>query len=1003
MLRILSRNNLTYARRGVRYLSSTRNVIDEAKQFKEGDSVHGYRVKQVEDISDFHMVAVKLEHEKTGAEHLHLARDDQNNVFSVTFRTTPMDSTGIPHILEHTTLCGSKKFPCRDPFFKMLNRSLSTFMNAWTASDYTMYPFSTQNGTDYANLLSVYLDAVFFPNLRQLDFLQEGWRLENEKLDDPQSPLIFKGVVFNEMKGAFSNPESLFATHYQNLLLPSHTYGVVSGGDPLVIPKLTWEQLKDFHRTHYHPSNSKFYTYGDLPLENHLKLIQDEALQSFDRLSTDTEIMNEPRWKEPRSAQVFCPPDNLAADPNKQTTVSVGYLLESSNDPFKSFTMGILSTLLVSGPNSPFYQALIKPNIGAGYAPIVGVDTSTKDATFGVGLQGVSKEDVQNILAIIKETFERTARDGFEKDRIESILHRVELAQKHQTSNFGLGVISSLMSSWNHDADPVAMLKVNDQVERFRKTLKEDENFLKNKVREYFIDNSHQLILEMNPKEDYLEENEKKEKELLDSKTKTLTEDDRRNIYQTALELEKQQNETDDLTCLPKMHVKDIDKNIKKVEVDIEYTEKNIPVQICVQPTNGVSYFRAIADASSIPYTLKPYLPLFCSVITKIGTGQKNYEDLAQEIEMYTGGMSVSPHIVNHHSELDRFELGIMFGSNCLDRNIPRMFSLWLDIFEGPNFKNVDRLRTLINGIASDMAMSIADSGHAYAMSAAASSLTPAGRFGELFGGMSQVLFMKEIAEKENLEEVSNNLIQVASHLLNANDLRFSLNVTSESRDFASNALDEFVASVDTLGSDEIEFCTMPSFAAKRKKLFIPMPFPVNYVSRCIKTVPYTHKDCATLQILAKLLSAKFLHREIREKGGAYGGGARHGGSAFSFFSYRDPNSTKTLQSFEDSVKWAVDGKFTVDDIEEAKLSVFASIDSPISPGRKGFGLFSQGITNEMRQQFRDRLFEVGKDDLLEASNRYLFSNSHVDSVAIIGPENEDICKDNSWNIQQGL
>jgi len=195
--------------------------------------------------------------------------------------------------------------------------------------------------------------------------------------------------------------------------------------------------------------------------------------------------------------------------------------------------MGILSTLLVSGPNSPFYQALIKPNIGAGYAPIVGVDTSTKDATFGVGLQGVSKEDVQNILAIIKETFERTARDGFEKDRIESILHRVELAQKHQTSNFGLGVISSLMSSWNHDADPVAMLKVNDQVGRFRKTLKEDENFLKNKVREYFIDNSHQLILEMNPKEDYLEENEKKEKELLDSKTKTLTEDDRRNIYQT--------------------------------------------------------------------------------------------------------------------------------------------------------------------------------------------------------------------------------------------------------------------------------------------------------------------------------------------------------------------------------------------------------------------------------------------------------------------------------------
>ncbi|XP_065057689.1 presequence protease, mitochondrial-like [Rhopilema esculentum] len=1005
MLKLLSRHKLPWPKAGLRSLSNGKNVnvLAEARQFKEGDSVHGYKVVQNEDIPDFHMVAVKLKHERTGAEHLHIARDDQNNVFSVTFRTTPMDSTGVPHILEHTTLCGSKKFPCRDPFFKMLNRSLSTFMNAWTASDYTMYPFSTQNGTDYSNLMSVYLDAVFFPNLRELDFLQEGWRLENEKVDDPSSPLVFKGVVFNEMKGAFSNPESLFATHYQNLLLPSHTYGYVSGGDPLVIPELTWAQLKDFHRTHYHPSNSKFYTYGDLPLEKHLQQINDQSLNSFEKLVVDTKIINEPRWSEPRRAEVFCPPDNLAADAEKQTTISVGYLLDSTTDPFKAFTMGILSTLLASGPNSPFYQALIKPNIGSGYSPVVGVDTSTKDATFGVGLQGVSKKDVPKILDIIKTTFEDVAGKGFEDERIQSILHRVELAQKHQTSSFGLGVISSLMSSWNHDAEPISMLRVDEQVENFRNALSSDKEFLQKMVQEYFLENTHQLTLEMNPKEDYIELNEKREAEILESKVKKLTDEDKKIIFEKSLELEQQQNLVDDLSCLPKMLVKDIDKQAKRVDVDIEYGGNNIPIQICEQPTNGVCYFRAIADASALPENLKQYLPLFCSIITKMGAGSMNYEQLAQEVEMYTGGLSVGPHIVPHHTDQDKFELGVMFGSKCLDRNIPRMFSLWQDILNEPNLKNLDRLRTLINSIASDLAMSVADSGHAYAMAVAASQLTPVAKYSELFGGMSQVWFMRNLAEMDDLEQVSNSLIEIASYILNANDLRCSLNVTAESRGLASNALNALAADVNTLGTDEIEFDQMPHFAAKKSKTFIPMPFPVNYVSRCMRTVPYTHQDSASLQILGKLLSAKYLHREIREKGGAYGGGARHGGSTFSFFSYRDPNSTKTLKAFDESIQWAVNSNFTDEDIEEAKLSVFASIDSPVSPGNKGITLFSQRITHEMRQQFRDRLFQVNRDGILDVAKKYLASDDTVDSMAVIGPENTEFEQDESWEKKTGL
>ncbi|KAG8138805.1 hypothetical protein E2320_001597 [Naja naja] len=256
-------------------------------------------------VPEFSLTAVKLNHDETGAQYLHVAREDSNNLFSVQFRTTPMDSTGVPHILEHTVLCGSERYPVRDPFFKMLNRSLSTFMNAFTASDYTLYPFSTQNPKDFQNLLSVYLDAVFFPSLRLLDFWQEGWRLEHESPADPRSPLTFKGVVFNEMKGAFADNERVFSQHLQNKILPDHTYAVVSGGDPLKIPDLSWEQLKHFHATHYHPSNARFFTYGNFPLELHLKQIHEEALCKFQKIEPNTSVPPQKIWDKPVSFDFF--------------------------------------------------------------------------------------------------------------------------------------------------------------------------------------------------------------------------------------------------------------------------------------------------------------------------------------------------------------------------------------------------------------------------------------------------------------------------------------------------------------------------------------------------------------------------------------------------------------------------------------------------------------------------------------------------------------------------
>lgn len=964
--------------------------------YKDKVERFGYSVTEVSEIPDYHATGVWLKHIKTGAEHLHIQRDDQNNVFSVAFRTTPFDSTGVPHILEHTVLCGSVKYPVRDPFFKMLNRSLSTFMNAMTASDWTLYPFSTQNSKDYHNLMSVYLDAVFFPNLNELDFRQEGWRLEHSDLTNPSSDIIFKGVVFNEMKGALANAESLFGEHNQQNLLPSHTYGHCSGGDPLHIPNLTWEDLQEFHRLHYHPSNSKFYTYGNFPLEDHLERITQNVLNHFEQIDPNTQIPIEPKWTAPREKTVYCAPDPLAADQNKQCIVAVSYMMDYSEDPFESFTLGLLSALLVSGPNSPFYQALVESNIGSDYSPVLGLDSFTKHATFSVGLQGLAEYDIQKVVNIIQETFEKVASDGFDGRRIESLLHSIELAQKHQSSNFGLHLVMGLTSPWNQDKNPLRLLELNKQIKRLHEVLADDPMYLQNKVKACFLDNTHRLTLKMKPDEEYTKKKENAEKELLEEKLKSLDDGDKQKLYEQGLTLEKLQNSNEDISVLPKMLLSDINKNIETTNLDCSFIE-NIHLQTTNQPTNGVTYFRAIATSSSIPYVLKPYLPLFCHVLTKVGTDNYSYKDLAQEIELRTGGISASTHLITNLSDSDMFEQGILLSSHCIDRNVPMMFSLCSQILNSPNLNNPDRLRTLINAYANDLAMSVQQSGHIYAMAAASRSLSPAAQQAELFGGLSQVQFMKLLAENLDCDDVIENLIKIATYMLNANEMRCSINATSDGMEKSVSSLREMLSSMNVVGFDDSRYFEDADFLPKVKKTLYEMELPVNYVSRCVRTVPYTHPDAARLQVLAKIMSAKFLHREIREKGGAYGSGAKIGGGIFSFFSYRDPNTVRTLEAFDQAVEWASNGNFKNEDIEEAKLSVFSSIDSPVAPGNRGMALFKNGTTDEMRQLHRDRLFAADKDELVRVAQMYLEPGKQIDSFAIVGPPNQSLSDEPTW------
>ena len=964
-----------------------------------GSEYEGFQVKSIQEVQDLALTAVRLSHLKTGADYLHIAREDANNVFCVGFRTVPKDSTGVSHILEHTVLCGSKQYPARDPFFKMLNRSLSTFMNAMTGPDYTIYPFSSQNSKDFKNLLSVYLDAVFHPHLRELDFLQEGWRLEHENPSSQDTPLQLKGVVFNEMKGAFSDPSYGLNQQLMRNLLPSHTYGNCSGGDPPKILDLTWKQLKEFHAKHYHPSNSRFYTYGDMPLREHLQFINQNYLKNFERISPSEEVPNEKRWDQPRRIKIEAREDPFAPNPEKQASAVVSYLLSDINDLYETFVLQILGELLTGGPNSPFYRHLLEPNIGTGYSPVTGFDSHTKDTTFTIGLQGVHSQDVEKVLGIIRSTFEEVAKEGFPAERIEAVLHSIELAVKHQTSNFGLGMAMNLTPLWNHGSDPVEALYINSKVDKFRKHLRENPDYLKNKVRQYFIDNTHQLVAVMEPDKEFEAKLEKEEKAILEAKCQALTDDDRASIFVKGQELLAMQNNVNDTECLPTLQLSDISSKAEQVQLD-NVKVLGVPLQVTVQPTNGLTYFHGVLNATNLPDKLKIHLPLFCMAATKMGAGDMDYRQLDQRIEHKTGGLSVGLHLTERPDSVRAYEEGIHFSSHCLDRNLPEMFQLWQSIFNRLRLADENRLETLIRNLVGDLANSLTHSGHHYAMTHAGSSITPTALMKEMDEGVTYIRRVKAIAETNQFEPLLESMRDIADHLLVKNSMRCALNVTSDSREEAIKQLEGFVSSVKGSPREQAVWTIDNDFQPTVQRTHYVLPVPVNFTSKVLPGASYLSSDYAPLRVLAGIMSAKFLHPEVREKGGAYGGGASASAAGlFSFYSYRDPKSLETIETFDRAVEWALKADYNDEAIKEAKLRVFQKIDAPTPPSGKGMRLFLSHISDEQFAAHRQQLVNVTKDDLVRVSQDYLRQPA-VHGVTIIGPPNDTTARDPSWAVQ---
>ncbi|KAL8970400.1 MAG: hypothetical protein Q9183_001541 [Haloplaca sp. 2 TL-2023] len=899
----------------------------------------------------------------------------------------------------------------------MLPRSLSNFMNAFTSSDYTSYPFATTNWKDFNNLLSVYLDATLNPLLNENDFKQEGWRIgpanpeQQHEIKQSDEKLVFKGVVYNEMKGQMSDASYLYYIKFQDHIFPAIKN---SGGDPQKMTDLTYDGLKNFHAKNYHPSNAKLFTYGNMPLADHITEIS-QRLERFGKFQADRDIKTPVDMSNRAQEFKVKGPIDPLVDKKMQYKTSVSWLMGDTSDMVESFALRIMSSLLLDGYGSPLYRNLIESGLGPDWSPNTGYDTGGKVGIFSVGLNGVKKEDVSKVRDAVNNTLKEVHKQGFEQSKIDGLLHQAELGLKHKTANFGMGIMQRLQPGWFNGSDPFDMLAWDTTVNAFKARCARPR-YQEGLLKQYLL-NDKCMVFTMEPDEGYGSDLIREEESRLTRKIAQISESagdalgGRSQLVTQELELLQAQNKApiEDLSCLPSVHVHDISRQLEKKSVRDSKVEE-VAVQWREASTNGLTYVRAINTLEGLPADLRTLMPLFTDALMRIGTRDQSMEELEDLIKLRTGGIALSYHSTTSPYDISRTTEGLSLSGYALDSHVPAMYELLSTIIYGTDFDSAEaeaRVRELLQGAANGALDAIAGSGHSYARRYAEAGLTPQGLLNEQIGGLTQVQQTAILASREpseGLGDIMAKLKTIQSFAINRSSrFRAAITCGTESISSNENALGRFLSTLNRpVDMPEAK----PSQALNmtyNSKTFFPLPYQVYYSASAMPTVPYTHASSAPLQILSQLLTHKHLHHEIREKGGAYGGGAYSRGLSglFGFYSYRDPNPQNALRVMNDAGRWARDKAWTKQDFEEAKLSVFQSIDAPESVSDEGMTRFLSGVDEDMEQTKREQLLDVQKQDVVDVAQKYLIDGMPNAHVAVLGEDKDLFRSDDGWDVKR--
>jgi len=716
---------------------------------KEGDQLHGYRVENIVPLKEIHAVCYRLTHLATRARHIHISTRDPENTFAVTFKTVPTDSTGVAHILEHTVLCGSQRYPVRDPFFSMIKRSLSTFMNAFTASDWTMYPFSSQNAKDFYNLMDVYLDAAFFPRLEELSFKQEGHRVETAAVADPPDHpgLVFKGVVYNEMKGAMSSPDQVMGRSLLNALYPDTTYRNNSGGDPAEIPNLTHAQLVAFHQRHYHPSNAYFYTYGNLPLDRHLAFVAEKVMGRFEAIDPGTDVPNQPRWPESRRAR-YTYPLAESEDPARKSQVALAWLTCDIQDTFEVLVLRVLEQILIGNAASPLRKDLMDSGLGSALSDGSGYDADARDTLFACGLKDMAETDADQVEKIILACLGRLAQEGLEKELIETAIHQIEFHRKEITNTpypYGIKVILNLIGTWMHGGEPERALRLDADLERLRRELAGGP-FLERRIRRYFLDNPHRVRLTLAPDARKAKDDDAQTLSRLRALRAQLSDADIERLNREAEQLKQLQERPEDVDCLPTLALTDIPPEIQRYAHDHVMTR--LPLWSYHQPTSGIFYFIGAAGAADVPEALLPWVPFFCFAFPKIGTQRCDYAQMARRIDAATGGLGLSAQARVLSARPGTCLPLVALNAKCLNRNIAPMADIVEELIGETRFSDHERLKQLIGEYRAGLEAGVVQNGHRLAISLSSRAFGPACALSETWNGVHQVRLIRAFCDR---------------------------------------------------------------------------------------------------------------------------------------------------------------------------------------------------------------------------------------------------------------
>ena len=946
-----------------------------------------YRVVEHKMIEEMQSEGIVLEHKKTKARLFLVSNDDENKVFCIGFRTPPDNDCGLPHILEHSVLCGSDKFPLKDPFVELVKGSLNTFLNAMTYPDKTVYPVASCNDKDFHNLMDVYMDAVLHPNIYKEEkiFRQEGWHYELESKD---APLIYNGVVYNEMKGAYSSPESILDSVTQKTLFPDTCYGKDSGGDPVHIPELSYEKFLDFHRTYYHPSNSYIYLYGDMDMAEKLTCLDEEYLSHYEERPVDSRIREQKAFAEPVERE-FSYSITEGESEEDATYLSVNTVVGDDLDPKLYVAFQILEYTLLDAPGAPLKQALIDAGIGKDV--MGGYESGILQPYFSIIAKDANKEQEGEFLAIVKGTLRKLADQGINRKSLLAGMNYFEF--KYREADYGSapkGLMYGLqcLDSWLYDGDPMTHLCYQETFDFLKKEV--ENGYFEQLIRDYLLDNPFEAVIVVAPEKNLTAKEDEKLAKKLAAYKASLSEEELEKLVTATRELKEYQDTPSTpeiLAKIPLLKREDIE---KKAETFFwkEKEEGGIKVLHHNFFTSGIGYLKVLFNTEVLPQEDLPYAGLLKSILGSISTEHYSYSDLTSEIHLNSGGVDFSVTSYPDLADPERFTGAFVASIRVLYDKLDFGFTILEEILNHSVFTDEKRLGEVIQETRSRAKMKLENAGHSTAVSRATSYFSATAYYNELTGGTAYYHFLeqleKDYANKKGeimarLQEVSRKLFTRANMLVN---------YTADDKGYEQLPQNlKLLADKLPQGSGEKHAFTHP---VKNVNEGLKTSAQVDYVARCGNFRDAGLEYTGALKILQIILSYDYLWLNIRVKGGAYGCMSGFGRSGEGYLvSYRDPNLKETNDIYEGIPAYLEAFDPDERDMTKYVIGTISNLDAPLTPsvkGSRGLSAYLSGVTEEMMQTERDQILGAAKEDIraLAAQVRAILATG---SFCVVGNE----------------